>query len=630
MANIPDDDRETIFQRSQELSAQYPAVNITDIMEMARGAYSVMGDAGRAAGVLKRMVQALVVAQSTQNPDAATQQIINLIRGLDILGVNSSGPEGVDRVNKIIDAAVKASQADPDFRPGDYLQFARTAKVAGLAVSDEFMTRVPAYVQDMGAGTSGNSLAMGFKSFLLEAVGSAGGKKYLQARNALGIRKHGKLVEAELYGRAPDAWALKVLKPALEKHGVDMSNHTAVAAAIGKLSGNTTATGFLTHIIEQSDQISRWLSMMDKAMGADAADEVRNNDPIVAWKGVQESLRNLSASIGETVMPVIVPGLNSLANTINAFAAAVHDQDPRIMTGAGIAAAGVAGYGAYKTVSGIWALTTAGTSLQTAAVMLQEAALAQSGGKIGAAGQTAAGAAAGGGLMAWLTKGIRAGVPMGIWSLLTESLADTPGDTFEKQVENQRKAREGLQKMLGQEGDQPFSWKRFFLGAAAEPGFSFHEAMKMDLGGEMRTPHKRSDSPFGEMLSGMVVQQSQTVAPEVNQSTTAPTPELHEPPLTKGDVAPMSDGAVPGDLRVTPTLDASGAVAAADQAGSQIQRSLSVTGKPTIDTSGLEHALSLVRQIQGALLGMPSATARASSRINSEMRRAYSDYGVVP
>jgi hypothetical protein len=128
----------------------------------------------------------------------------------------------------------------------------------------------------------------------------------------------------------------------------------------------------------------------------------------------------------------------------------------------------------------------------------------------------------------------------------------------------------------------------------------------------------------------MVVQQSQTVAPEVNQSTTAPTAELHEPPLTKGDVAPMSDGAVPGDLRATPTLDASGAVAAADQAGSQIQRSLSVTAKPTVDVQSLQQAVRLAERFLSLMRQAGGAASSASSGVDAEMRRAYSDYGVVP
>lgn len=97
------------------------------------------------------------------------------------------------------------------------------------------------------------------------------------------------------------------------------------------------------------------------------------------------------------------------------------------------------------------------------------------------AGATAAAAGAGtgagvvgGGAAATLGKwfsSLKLAGTLGAWASLVQGLGDTPGGTFQEQVENQRKAREGLQN---------FNWKRLLFGAAADPGFSFRDHLKMD------------------------------------------------------------------------------------------------------------------------------------------------------
>lgn len=379
MANVPEADQDKLFAQSEALGSKYPSIPVTGIMEMARHAYALMGDAERGAAVLERMVQSFVTLQSVKGVDTAVQQLTGLLRGMDNLGVNKDGQEGIDRVNELIDAATRAAQVDPDFDPGTFFSFARRSKVAGPALSPEFLARASVFMQDMGPDTAGNALGMAFKAFVLEAVGSAGGKKYLEERDRLGIRQGGKIVDGELFGSDPDEWVVKHLIPALERDGVDLSNETAVATAIGKLSGNTNATGLLTRIVTQREQIERWLRLMDNATGTEVAGDVRFNDPFVAWEAFKKSLENLSSE----VLPIdsIASGLNSLADTINRFKNAVKEGDPRVVNTALGAGALAAAWGTWKITTGIWGLITAGAALNTAAVSLQAAAVS-----LGAAG----------------------------------------------------------------------------------------------------------------------------------------------------------------------------------------------------------------------------------------------------
>ncbi|MFK0384998.1 phage tail tape measure protein [Agrobacterium sp. NPDC090273] len=73
----------------------------------------------------------------------------------------------------------------------------------------------------------------------------------------------------------------------------------------------------------------------------------------------------------------------------------------------------------------------------------------------------------------WL-KGFGAQAALG---MSVQSLGDTPGDTFEDQVNNQAKFKEALQKIFGLNKDATgvSGWDRFWLGDAAKPDFSFRE-----------------------------------------------------------------------------------------------------------------------------------------------------------
>lgn len=397
MANVSEDDQTKLFNRSEELGHKYPSIPITAIMEMARNAYSLMGDADRASGVLERMVQAFVTLQSVKGVDTAIQQLTGLLRGFDNLGVNSDGQKGIDLVNELIDAATKAAQVDPDFDPGQFFPFAKRTKVAGPALSPEFLARASVFMQDMGADSAGNMIAMAFKSMVLEAVGSAGGKKYVKERQRIGVRDENGLVDAELFGSDPDQWVLKHLIPALQRDGVDLDNNTAVAKAVGKLSGNTNATGFMTRIITQRQQIERWLRLMESAIGTETAESVRQQDPFVGWEAFKKSLENLSAAL----IPIdhINAGLNKLADGINRLAEI--GEDHPLLTALGI---GGAGYGMYK--GGKFALgkMTDLFGLKASAVALDGSAAALTRAAVALGGAGVADGAGGGGKKAGLLK----------------------------------------------------------------------------------------------------------------------------------------------------------------------------------------------------------------------------------
>ncbi|MER9961624.1 hypothetical protein NKJ72_11765 [Mesorhizobium sp. M0045] len=549
MAGIPQGEQDTIFQRSQQLSQKYPSVNITDIMEMARTARNTMGSTERGMEVLDRMVQGFVTLQSAKGIEAATTSLMGLMKGLDNLGTNAAGAEGVKNVNTLIDAFVKASQIEGnDFDVGSMWSFARRSRIAGPGLSPEFLATVaPAMIQDMGADGAGTALAMAYKSFVIGA-GDNASKPNLAEQRRMGLRTgegKGNLVDSDLFGTNPYAWVKKYLVPALQKDGVDINNDTAVAKAVSGLSRNSSATGLLTRLITQMPQIERLIGLYNRGMGTEAADAAAGQDPFVAYRGLQESLRNLSASVGETVMPVIVPALNALSGTINSFAEMVAKGDPRVLGGMGVLGAGVAAYGTWKVAAGIYGLITAGAALNSAAAALTAAAIAQGGG--GVVGGAAAGAAGKKGIGAMLMNPWALGALVGgaaVWKFIRDTSAS-----------NARDNRLPPPKVYSQGATQDRdNYHRMFDGVPFEGGW-----------------HR----------------------------------------VGRGAAPP------PG-------------VAEAKQAGAEMKDALSVTAMPTVDQSSIQAALAAARQLVATLTQAATAAANAHSAVDAQIRRAHSDFGVVP
>ncbi|MGB3027304.1 hypothetical protein [Paradevosia shaoguanensis] len=183
-------------------------------------------------------------------------------------GPERLGPEGIANVVAMIDGLVRAAQVEgEDFDPGAIVDFARRAKTAGAGWSTDFIANyASAIMQDLGGPAAGTALASAFKSFVL-GDNQINGKVYRQRQYELGIRdrKTDEIVGAELFTTNPFLWTQQYLIPALQKAGIDTSDDGAVARAVGKLSGSSTATAQLTRFIQQQDQMLKSMGLYQRA-----------------------------------------------------------------------------------------------------------------------------------------------------------------------------------------------------------------------------------------------------------------------------------------------------------------------------------------------------------------------------
>lgn len=462
MAGIPAVEQARIAAEAQRLTILHPSVGMTEIMEMARTARNTMGTTEDGLAILEDMVRGLVTLQSAQGVDAGSASMLRLIRGLDNLGLNAGGELGRASMQEVMAGAIRAAQIEGgEIDVGQYFDFARRAKVAGPALSDEFLaTTAAALMQDMTAHGAGTAISSAFQA-LVTGSSAVASKVNLAEQRRLGLRTgeggpqgYGTLVESSLFGENPYQWVKKYLIPALANDGVNMDDEVAITQAVARISRNTMATGLLTRLVTQSPQIDRLVGMYGQAMGPEAADRAREEDPFVALKGLTSSLGNLSAAVGEHVTPVIIPALNSLTNTINSIAAATRDASGWEV-GLSSLALLMGAIGAWKVggaaIGGIVALTTAGPSLQTAAVMLQGAA--QSLGGAGVADVAGGNGKKGGlfsGAAGWAAALGIAAAP----GVLAELVTNSPSSMaeFDAQVAEQARLRETLWRMINSAG----------------------------------------------------------------------------------------------------------------------------------------------------------------------------------
>lgn len=431
MAGLRAVDMASLGASSLNLSTQYRNASETEIRQMGLRALSAMGTMDRTIDILPTLTQALVTLKSAKG-DTGANQLGQLMKGIDVTGLNVSGPQGVKNVKDILEGFVRAAQIEgEDLDVGKFWQFARRAKIASSSLSPEFLATVaPAFMQDMGPDTFGTGLSSAYQSFVIGSNAVAS-KKNLENQEKLGIRNGKGLVGADLFSTNPYEWTKQILVPALKKAGVDMTNDVQVQKAVADLTRNTMASSVITRMVQQQPQVDKSIALYGQTMGLSAATEASAKDPYAAWGGLTSALDNLASAVTEKV-GIIAPGLNKLTDAINGMAKWVED-NPAWATGVAGAGVGLAGWGAYAGVKKFGDWLSAGTQLQVAATELQAAAAslqaaAGAGGAAGAAtaaGEGVAGAAAGGGLRALAGGALRGILRFSPWVAAAYEAAHT-------------------------------------------------------------------------------------------------------------------------------------------------------------------------------------------------------------
>ena len=211
--------------------------------------------------------------------------------------------------------------------PTDMRAFLTTGGNAAKNLSDkEFYFGMEPLIQEMGGNRVGTGLMSAYQNLVL-GKGTTAAAKELARLNLVDASKveydkighvkrikPGALVEEGLYQSSTQAWIEKILIPTLTKDGAKIDRE--VIEKISYLLGNRVGAMLTATMFQQSDKIAKNVATDMHAMGVSDLIKLARNTPDGAEAALNASLRDLNIAAGETLVPIIIPALNSLSSAI--------------------------------------------------------------------------------------------------------------------------------------------------------------------------------------------------------------------------------------------------------------------------------------------------------------------------
>lgn len=399
---------QAIIAEANKLAARYGQSRSNALEALIEGAIG----SDKPQDVLKKsdtIGRALVLETLHSGPGRAVEGVRNLDKARDQLGI-----EDPAEMRKFYDNFYRAkSVLGADLTTDQYRQAVQYARTAGKVVDMDYLgTTLPSMIAESKGSDAGSQLRALFDQMI---VGRAS-KQAQEKQREYGLRDENGVVTGEALFKNPAAFVNDVIAKKLEERGilkrdaegrVDKEGKIALAREIGQLTNNRLSSDQMYRLIDQGEIYERQKRQMKQSKGGlDGADKVLAESPTMSWQALQSSMQNVASSVGESVMPVIVPGLNSLSGGINSLATSLQAMDAS--TVAKLGAAGLGLYGIMKVLGPV-----------ALAKKLSDAAGAT--GLPGEAGKGAAGPSR----MSRIMESIRSGasrVPAGIGGFLKNGL----------------------------------------------------------------------------------------------------------------------------------------------------------------------------------------------------------------
>jgi hypothetical protein len=476
------------------------------------------------------MMRAMLVLKGPFGKEGAINGLRAFNKAMDNMGVQD--PE---LYTKMLDGYVRSQQViGRDISPESYAQAIKFARAPGKAYGKDFISMwLPFMAGETGGSDAGGKIRAAFDNL---ATGRTP-LEQLSLQDELGLREgvvrnkkgkiveKGKLTQADRFYANPLEWMDGVLKPALEKRGVDVNNAGDMASYVGNIVGNRLAGDMLFAAMEQFDQYKRQKENRgDNAFGLKAADTIQTENPFAAYDAFKDAMSNLSAAV--MPMDTISSGLNTMASVINNFQQSLRDGNPVAWGGLALGGTAVVGGPVAMLVKAGWDLITAGTALKGSAAALDAAAA-----RLGASGGMPGGAddktpPKGKGTWSAITAALGKAATVGaVLTTATSLLSDSPGDTFEEQASIQKNRKDGLKRDL----NRYFGWmgdRDFWLGDSST---SIRDKLKIDTDGTFAS-NRASDGSFTPQVNGeQALQQARSTAEDIRNAlnvTVGPTVDL--------------------------------------------------------------------------------------------------------
>lgn len=298
----------------------------TDLMNITRDMTQVMGDP-KMAMALTPFFAKLEFANQALFGENGMKFDNNQLRSLEKIIETKGGYKSIagfeDQANMI--EQVYAATGGM-VKPSDYMQFIKTAGVAGRLLDNKmFYYTMEPLIQEMSGGRVGtgtmsayNNLAQG-KATVRAAqemlkVGLIGNKSDVDWDKIGQLKsiKPGALAGFDKFTTNPYEWMKQTLIPALVKSGYTTEQQQI--NEIGAIFGNRSGSNLFSLMMIQQEKIDKNMRVAEHAMTVPEMIKNARNSPAGAELALDKSWERFKQELGRSVVPIIVPALNSLTN----------------------------------------------------------------------------------------------------------------------------------------------------------------------------------------------------------------------------------------------------------------------------------------------------------------------------
>ena len=209
-------------------------------------------------------------------------------------------------------------------KPSDFLQFIKTSGVSGRLLSNEmFYYSMEPLIQEMTGGRVGtgtmsayNNLAQGRSTVRAAKEMMRLGllDPHMVEYDKIGQVKRimpGALRGMDEYTSNPYQWMKEVLIPHMAAKGI--TSDTAVLNEMGAIFGNRTGSNLFSLMFLQQEKIAKNMAISKNALDVNQLLKLAKSSPQGADMALGSAWENLRIATGESIIPIVIPGLLRLA-----------------------------------------------------------------------------------------------------------------------------------------------------------------------------------------------------------------------------------------------------------------------------------------------------------------------------
>ena len=346
--------------------ANIMGASATDLIGTVRDLHTALGDYGMAKQLAPQIAQMKFANKAVfgdHGMDMGDRQLQAMEKIIEMKGGFKSPDAFMAQANmmqKVI------SGTGGMVKPSDFMNFIKTAGVAGRLLSNEmFYYTMEPLIQEMTGGRVGtgtmsayNNLAQGrstvraAKEMMRLGILNPSMVEYDKIGQVKRILP-GALKGMDEYTSNPYQWMKDVLIPHMAAKGI--TSESGVLNEMGAIFGNRTGSNLFSLMFLQQDKIAKNMAISQKAMDVGQLLKLAKSSPQGAEMALGMAVENLHIAAGRALLPIIIPGLLKLADALRSLGEWIDHHPVRF----DYLVKGFAGLAAAMTIGGTILLLTA-------------------------------------------------------------------------------------------------------------------------------------------------------------------------------------------------------------------------------------------------------------------------------